>query len=333
MSKISKLQIFALTVSLVFSQMGGNPRHAFASKAPPATGAIAEVNGVKFTKSQFDTEMNRKLAVIKNQMPPDRLQKIMPEIKKQILDDFVIRTLLSQEVKRMKISASEQEITEATERVKSGLPPGATLEDLLKKNDISKDKFREEVTLGVKINKLVLSQPLAMAKPTDKEISKYYQENKEKFKAPEAVHARHILIGKKPGDDDKAKSEKKAKAEMLRKQLLEGGDFVDLAAKNSDDPSKNTGGDLGSFSRGQMVKPFEDAAFSQKVNAIGQVVETDFGYHIIQVLSHSEAKVIALDKKIRDEIGNFLQQQKRQEAFNEMLKKLRAKATIIVSGQ
>jgi parvulin-like peptidyl-prolyl isomerase len=82
-----------------------------------------------------------------------------------------------------------------------------------------------------------------------------------------------------------------------------------------------------------MVKPFEEAAFAQKVNAIGPVVETDFGYHIIQVLAHNEAKVMSLDKKIKDEIGNFLQQQKRQEAFTEMLKKLRAKATIIVSGQ
>jgi peptidyl-prolyl cis-trans isomerase C len=335
MRKAHKLQLLALIIALVFWQMAGSSRSAVAATAPPATssGNMAEVNGVKFTKSQFNAEMKRKLAIIKDQMPADRLQKIMPEIKKQILDDFVVRTLLSQEVKRLKINAAEQEITEAADRVKTGLPPGATLDDLLKKNDITKDKFREEITLGVKINKLVLSQPQAMAKPTDKEISKYYQDNKEKFKAPETVHARHILISKKPGDDEKMKTEKKAKAEMLRKQLLEGGDFADLAAKNSDCPSKSSGGDLGSFPRGQMVKPFEEAAFAQKVNAIGPVVETDFGYHIIQVLAHNEAKVMSLDKKIKDEIGNFLQQQKRQEAFTEMLKKLRAKATIIVSGQ
>ena len=335
MRKLHKIYLITLTISLVLLQIGSNLQRAGAATSSRATssGAMAQVNGVKFTKSQFNTEMKRKLAIIKDQMPADRLQKIMPEIKKQILDDFVIRTLLSQEVKRLKINAAEQEITEATERVKAGLPPGATLDDLLKKNDISKDKFREEVTLGVKINKLVLSQPKAMAKPTDKEISNYYQENKEKFKAPETVHARHILISKKPGDDEKTKTTKKAKAEMLRKQLVEGSDFVDLAAKNSDDPSKGSGGDLGSFSRGQMVKPFEEAAFSQKVNAIGPVVETDFGYHIIQVLEHNEAKVITLDKKLKEEIGNFLQQQKRQEAFTEMLKKLRAKATIIVTGQ
>jgi len=366
MRKLKKISIIACIISLSIMQVGFNQSEenhlgvkpwaqksstlplpaateeiyslvstATAATAPPAnsSGVMAEVNGVKFTKNQFNAELKRKLAIIKDQMPADRLKKIMPEIKKQILDDFIIRTLLSQEVKRLKITATEQEITQAVERVKSGLPPGATLEDLLKKNDITNDKFREEVTLGVRINKLVLSQPLAMAKPTDKEITNYYQQNKEKFKAPETVHARHILIAKKPGDDEKAKTDKRTKAEMLRKQLLEGGDFVDLAAKNSDDPSKSSGGDLGSFTRGQMVKPFEEAAFSQKVNAIGQVVETDFGYHVIQVLAHNEAKVITLDKKIKEEIASFLQQQKRQEAFNETLKKLRAKATIIVPGQ
>jgi len=147
------------------------------------------------------------------------------------------------------------------------------------------------------------------------------------------VHARHILVSKNPGDDDKTKTGKKAKAEMLRKQLLQGVDFADLAAKNSDCPSKSSGGDLGTFSRGQMVKPFEDAAFNQKVKVIGPVVETDFGYHIIQVMEHNDAKIIGFDNKIKGEIASFLQQQKRQDIFAEILKKLRAKATIIVQGK
>jgi peptidyl-prolyl cis-trans isomerase C len=309
-----------------------------ASPAPPApspakpSAVVVEVNGVKFTKGQFDAEMNKKLSLLKAQVPADRLQQIQPEIKKQVVDDFVIRTLLSQEFNRLKIAVTEQEVKETLEHVKSSLPPGASFDDLLKKNNITNEKFREEMVFGIKINKVVLSQPLAKAKPTEKEISKYYQDNKNKFKAPETVHARHILVAKNAGDGDKTKADKKAKAETLRKQLLDGADFADVAAKNSDCPSKSSGGDLGTFSRGQMVKPFEDAAFAQKVNAIGPIVETDFGYHIIQVLEHSDPKVINLDDKVRAEIGLFLQQQKKQEAFADLLKKLRARATIIVPG-
>jgi len=294
---------------------------------------VVEVNGVKFTEAQLDAEINRKLAILKDQAPAERLKQMIPEIRKQVLDEFVIRTLLSQEVTRLKITATEQEVLEAEEQVKAGLPQGATLDDLLKKNGLNKEKFREELRLGVKINKFILSQPLTKAKPAEKEITKYYQDNKEKFKAPETVHARHILVAKSPGDDDKIKADKKAKAELLRKRVVDGADFAEVVAKNSDCPSKSSGGDLGTFSRGQMVKPFEDAAFSQKINVISPVVETGFGYHIIQVLEHNDPRVINLDKNIREEIAIFLQQQKRQAAFAEMLKKLRAKATIIISGR
>ena len=310
---------------VLYAELKGSPEKS--------SGVVVEVNSVKFTNKQFDAEMTKKLASLKSQVPPDRLQQIKPEVRKQIIDDFVIRTLLSQEVKRLKISATDQEVTEAMDRVKSTLPRGMTFDDLLKKSDLTNGKFREEIALGVKINKLVFSQPSAKENPTEKEISKYYKDNKEKFKVPETLHARHILVSKNQGDDDKTKAGKKAKAEMLRKQLLQGADFADLAAKNSDCPSKRSGGDLGTFSRGQMVKPFEEAAFSQKVNVIGPVVETDFGYHIIQVMEHNDAKIIGFDNKIKGEIASFLQHQKRQDIFAEILKKLRAKATIIVPGK
>jgi peptidyl-prolyl cis-trans isomerase C len=302
-------------------------------KTAKSPAVAVEVNGIKFTDAQLDTEVKRKLALLKDKMPADRLKQMSPQIRKQTVDDFIIRTLLTQEVNRSKIVATEQEVNEEVEKVKSSLPRGAAIEDLIKNNGMSMERFREEMSLGIKINKLVLSQPLSKKKPTDKEITKYYQNNKEKFKAPETVHVRHILVAKNAGDDEKAKMEKKAKAELLRKQLLDGSDFADLAAKNSDCPSKTSGGDLGYFPRGRMVKPFEDAAFSQKVNSIGPVVETDFGYHIIQVMEHNDARVITLDGNIKKEIGLFLEQQKRQEAFAELLKKLKAKATIIVAEQ
>ena len=327
------LYLIAALVFLIFTAMKPVLYAELKGAPEKSSGAVVEVNGIKFTNKQFEAEMTKKLAVLKAQVPPDKLQQIKPELRKQIIDDFVIRTLLSQEVKRLKISVTDQEVTEAIDRMKSTLPPGMTFDELLKKSDLTNEKFREEITLGVKINKLVFSQPSAKEKPTEKEVSKYYKDNKEKFKAPETVHARHILVSKNPGDDDKTKTGKKAKAEILRKQLLQGVDFADLAAKNSDCPSKSSGGDLGTFSRGQMVKPFEDAAFNQKVKVIGPVVETDFGYHIIQVMEHNDAKIIGFDNKIKGEIASFLQQQKRQDIFAEILKKLRAKATIIVQGK
>jgi peptidyl-prolyl cis-trans isomerase C len=79
-----------------------------------------------------------------------------------------------------------------------------------------------------------------------------------------------------------------------------------------------------------MVKQVEDAAFSQEVNAIGPVVETEFGYHVIQVLERHAPKTLTLDEKMKGNISAFLEQQKQQESFDAMLKKLRSKANIVV---
>lgn len=102
--------------------------------------------------------------------------------------------------------------------------------------------------------------------------------------APQRAHVRHILVAVAETDSPEVKKTKLVKAEDIRRQLLNGADFFETARKFSDCPSKAQGGDLGVFTKGVMVKPFEDAAFTQNAGEIGPVVETVYGYHIIQVL-------------------------------------------------
>ncbi|MEN6420364.1 MAG: peptidylprolyl isomerase, partial [Smithella sp.] len=149
------------------------------------------------------------------------------------------------------------------------------------------------------------------------------------FSVPESVHVRHILVAVGKEDSDKIKAEKKEKIESIRKQLLNGGDFADVARKNSDCPSKEVGGDLNYIKKGQMVKPFETAAFSQEKNVIGPVVKTEYGYHIIQVLDRKPAKKITLEEA-KGKISAYLEQRKKVEAFNAILKDLQSKAKIVV---
>ncbi|NLH49167.1 MAG: hypothetical protein GX444_11265 [Myxococcales bacterium] len=131
---------------------------------------------------------------------------------------------------------------------------------------------------------------------TDAQVQEYYEANKEKeFKQPEQVHARHILIKSEPATDAAQKEAARLKAESLRLKLQNGGDFAELAKANSDDPgSKDKNGDLGWFGRGRMVKTFEDTAFSLEPNKISEVVESPFGYHIIEVLEKKPESVIPL---------------------------------------
>lgn len=130
----------------------------------------------------------------------------------------------------------------------------------------------------------------------DAQVLAYYNTHREEYRTPERVHARHILLStaNKPKDEV---PKIQAQAEALLKQIKAGGDFADLAKKNSQDPgSAQKGGDLGWVSRGQMVKNFEDAVFTLKPNEISNVVTTEYGFHIIQVLEKQPAHLQTVDE-------------------------------------
>jgi peptidyl-prolyl cis-trans isomerase D len=131
---------------------------------------------------------------------------------------------------------------------------------------------------------------------SDAQVQEYYNAHKDEYRTPERVHARHILlsIANKPKDEV---PKIQAQAEALLKQIKAGGDFAELAKKNSQDPgSAQKGGDLGWVSRGQTVKNFEDAAFTLKPNEISNVVTTEYGFHIIQVLEKQPAHLQTVDE-------------------------------------
>lgn len=302
-------------------------------KTVDASGIAVEVDGVKLTQEQLEADLQKKLAMLKGQIPAEGLEQAKVEIRRSFVDEFVVRTLLSKEVGVKKVTATEKEVADILESMKSQLPAGMTMDDLLKKNKIDAAKMRDEISMNIRINKLVMQELGGKINIADKEVSDFYNKNLDKFKKPESVHARHILVSKVSGDTDKIKAEKRTKAEELRKQLVAGADFAELAKKNSDCPSKEQGGDLGTFTRGQMVKPFEDAAFSQQKNAIGPVVETDFGFHIIQVLERKSPEVVKLDGETKKQIQAFLERQKQQGAFDALIKRLKAGANIVVYGK
>lgn len=302
-------------------------------KKGDGAGIAVEVDGVKMTKAQLNAELQKKLTMLKGQIPADQVEQAKAEIRKALVDEFVMRNLLNKEIAAKKVTASDKEIAAIMEEMKSQLPAGVTMDELVKKNKIDMAKMREDVGMNIKINKLIEQSLGGKIKIADKETADFYEKNKDKFTKPETVHARHILVSKVPEDNEKSLTEKKAKAEDLRKKLQGGADFADLAAKNSDCPSKQAGGDLGTFARGQMVKPFEDAAFSQEKNAIGPVVETDFGFHIIQVLDRQAAQVVKFDADAKQRINSYLEGQKRKDAFDAISKRLRAAANIVVYGK
>jgi len=142
---------------------------------------------------------------------------------------------------------------------------------------------------------------------TDADLMALYNQNQATFRTPEHVNVRHILLmtqGKPAGDESKIK----AKAEDLVKQLRAGADFVEMAKKNSEDPgSKDKGGEYDNVVRGQMDPAFEKAAFTQKPMVISDPVKSVYGYHIIQVLTHEDARLKPF-AEVKDDLAKQFKQ-------------------------
>jgi peptidyl-prolyl cis-trans isomerase D len=179
---------------------------------------------------------------------------------------------------------------------------------------------RFQVPEEVQVEYVVLStESLLASEQTDPgEARKYYEANLSKYGQPEERRASHILISVKPGASDEDKRKARARAEdLLTKLRASPGSFAELAKKESGDPgSAAKGGDLGFFSRGMMVRPFEEAAFHLKPGEISDIVESDFGFHIIKVTGVKPGKVKPFEQ-VRPEIELQLKKQQAGRRFAE----------------
>jgi peptidyl-prolyl cis-trans isomerase D len=181
-------------------------------------------------------------------------------------------------------------------------PDEAAIKDFF---DEHKEEYRipEKIKIAyLEIDPKIFEQGIEIS---DDEIESYYEYNIDTYAEPKKVKARHILFKLDKNAQEDKETQVKEKAQSVLKEAREGKDFAELAKKYSEGPTKSKGGDLGYFSSGQMVKPFEDAAFKMKTGEISELIRTDFGYHIIKVEDVQEASNKSLEE-VRDKIEKTL---------------------------
>jgi peptidyl-prolyl cis-trans isomerase C len=162
---------------------------------------------------------------------------------------------------------------------------------------------------------------------TAEESNKFYNDNPNFFKQPEQVKASHILIKVAPSAEESKKIQARKKIETVQKKVRQGEDFGLLAKANSEGPTAQRSGDLGYFSRGQMVKPFEDAAFALNVGEVSEIVETQFGYHLIKVTDKKPARTIPY-KEVQQMLEQHLKNEKEKTEIQDYIENLKKSATI-----
>jgi peptidyl-prolyl cis-trans isomerase C len=296
---------------------------AVATPAANASEPVAKVNGHLITEGDVQKVLDTFMQQMGPQIPPEQLAEAMPRVRERIVEELVMRRVMLDAVAKEGLSLSDDEFAEVKAELSAELPPGVTLESYMEETGVTESEMREQMT----VRKMILAKADSAEKPSDDEIKAFFEENKEGFAQDASVSASHILVKVDASDDDAAKAAKRERIEALRKQIVEGADFAQLAAENSDCPSASSGGDLGSFGRGQMVPAFEDAAFSQPVGEVGEVVETQFGYHLVLVTDKTEAKTLEFDD-VKERISEILYSQKQQDVVRVFVDGIRAEADV-----
>lgn len=289
----------------------------------------------------------RKIVVPKRQLEEgilqvkNRFKSIAPGTK-PTKEDYE-RPLKPNEQKEFMEELKSQAITEKEFETK--------IEDQLRVLRLSETEIRADVPLPFKESKNEEGEPRELSPGYEKKSKDLYAQIEKRFndknfkpeaenevdrmtellksKLGESVHARHILVKSPRSDDFKKRQGALARIQALKKELDNGADFLELANQKSEGSTAKNGGDLGFFTRGQMVPEFEKAAFSLQVGGISDVIETEFGYHILMVEERKAAKRLRYDD-IKLDLANYLYQKEMSERYDAFVLDLRKKADVKV---
>lgn len=315
---------------------------------------IIKINDSKITQGQFDKKLNQTIGTsMFSQMGVDLKNNkntfLLNLIKERVVNELIVKTLLDEEIKKRGIKITNKDTEDAIKDIIDKVGSKEQLNNILKQNGMTSSQFRNDIAEQVRIKKL--AEQLGNSDVSDADAKKYYDKHIQRFKYPEQVRASHILVAANRKDleelvkaenegkelsqadlnvkvDAKIK-EKKDKAEKILSEVKKDpSKFAKIAKENSEDPgSAINGGDLGFFPRGRMVAEFEKAAFNLKPNTLSDVIQTQFGYHIIYVTDRKAAGQEPYDK-VQKDIKEFLKNQKQVEMIDELVESLKKNAKI-----
>lgn len=233
------------------------------------------------------------------------------------LDTLIAEKIVKLESEKKDLTVKDSEIKKELENIKGQYDSEEAFNEALASSGSDLDSVKKNIKTYLLTEKLLKDR----VKITDDQIKEYFEANKESFAQKEQVEASHILV-----DDEKT-------AQEVKKKLDAGGDFAELAKEYSTDTSNaDSGGKLGYFGKGEMVKEFDDKAFSMKKGEISEPVKTEFGYHIIKVTGKKEAKEAVLadhkdeirdilfDQALQTEYGTWLTEKKKEYKIEKTLK-------------
>jgi len=294
------------------------------------------VNGFEITESMVKELIGPQLERIAQQaakLPPSVTEQYKKQLREDALEQLIRRQLLDERVEKANITITEEEVMDQIDEIASAQE--MSLEDLKKTMEQYGRNFeevKEDVRKMLSRNRFMEGQWAGKVDVTEEDAKNYYDENKKRFDVPEKIRTSHILVklelADPNADPNDAKATAKVKAQDLLQQIKDGADFAELAKAHSACPSAPKGGDLGFFARGETTPQFEKAAFQLEIGQISDIVETEYGYHIIKLTDHRDASVVSFEQA-QDDIIKQLTEKKQSEFAEKYINSLKAQADIV----
>jgi peptidyl-prolyl cis-trans isomerase C len=257
-------------------------------------------------------------------IPSEKRDEVLRGLLNQLVDFHV----LAQESRARKLDVSDAELEARLAQTKRDFKSEVAFQQALAAQGFSLAQLQRQLRASMLVAKLVDKEINPKISVQDADVDAFYQQNLERFKQGETVHASHIMIGLPPNADVTAKLQARAKAQAVLTQVRGGADFAKLAAEQSNDTgSAGRGGDLGFFPKGQMEPAFDAAAFAVKAGEVSGLVETSFGFHVIKVHEHRPPRTQPLTE-VGGQIKEFLTGRQRDGKLVEFVEQAKAKRKV-----
>jgi len=278
-------------------------------KRPEEKGIVARVNGEPITLKEFNKAL----------LPYSPSKEEIPGLKRRLLDQLIEKKLKIQEARRLGLVVTDEELNQ---RIKEtmGSYPKREFVTFLTKEGTTFEVWKNRVRKNILLEKLITSQVYLPLKVSEKEITTYYREHQDQFKEPKKFRIRQILV------------ESQAEAEEILSSLRKGEGFEELAQKRSLSPDKERGGDMGYFSKEEMLAKWEEAISKLSPGEVSYPVESPYGWHIFKLEKVLPPRMVSL-KEARKEIKEKLLLERRERALKEWFLGLRVRAEIEINEE
>jgi peptidyl-prolyl cis-trans isomerase C len=309
---------------------GGAPAQAQAPAAPPVKpmpaklpAIIAKVNGESIEAWELESAVKQAEANAGKTVPPEQRDNVL----RSVLDELITYHMLAAESRAEKVAVTDAEIDAQIKMIRDMFPTEEAYKQALALRDLTPERLRQQEKRGLEYQKLLNLQVESKVSVADKDVEAFYQQNIDKFKQGETVHASHIFVAVPQGAPADQKNQARAKAQQVLSELKSGGDFAALAKKYSDDATGPDGGDLGFFGKGDLPPDFEAVAWGLKPGTTSGIVELGAGFHIVKVFERRAPRTAPL-VEVRDQVKAFLAQNQRQAIYQQFLDQVKSKTKI-----